>query len=185
MKKNQLRLAAGVLLLTGGLLSSVTARADTVTLAPFDPSGNVTFGMTHFAGSYVDDFLFSISSAMLGHASGTAAVGTAWALPDPVDNYAISDIKFFMVNPDSSHTDIATTFNPATLRFHANGPLAAGIYGIEVTGMTTLPATGGSYAGNLNVMTTPVPEPATYLMLAVGVGLLGLTRRDKAQDKFS
>jgi hypothetical protein len=185
MKKNQLRQAAALLLLTGGLLCSISARADTVTLAPFDASGNATFGLTHAAGSFVDDFLFSISPAMIGHASGTTVVGATWMLPEPADNYSISNIKFFMVNPDSSHTDVTTIFNASTLRFRADGPLAAGNYGFEVTGLTTLAGMGGSYAGNLNVMTTPVPEPATFAMLAAGLGILGLARRREKQDKFS
>lgn len=185
MKKNQVRQAAGLLLLTGGLLCSAVASADTVTLAPFDAFGNATFGLTHAMGSYVDDFLFAISPAVVGHASGTSVVGATWMMPAPADNYAISDIKFFMVNPDSSHTDLATTFNASTLHFYANGPLAAGNYGFEVTGMSTLAGMGGSYAGNLNVMTTPVPEPATFAMLAAGLGILGLARRREKQDKFS
>ena len=184
MKKNQLRLAAGGLLLAGGLLS-LPAQADTITLAPFDAAGNATFGIAHPAtGSYVDEFLFTISDEMIGHASGTAVVGATWMSPDPVDNYAISNIKFFLVNPDSSHTDVSTVFNPATLRFRADGPLAAGNYGFEVTGMTTLPHLGGSFAGNLNVMTTPVPEPASVVMLTAGLGLLGLARRRQKSDKF-
>ena len=145
MNKNQLRLTAGVLLLAGGLLS-VSARATTLTLAPFDASGNTTFGLTHPAtGAYVDDFLFSISAAMIGHASGTAVVGATWTLPNPVDNYAISKVQFFIVNPDSSHSDVSTVFNPVTLRFRADGPLAAGDYGFEVTGMTTIANKGGAY----------------------------------------
>lgn len=184
MKKNAISKAASALFLVSGLVAGVAARADTVTLDPFDAAGNVTFGITHpVVGSYIDDFLFTVSPETIGHASGTTVVGATWMMPEPMDNYAITDIKFFMVNPDSSHTDIATVFNPATLRFRTNTTLLAGDYGFEVTGSTALPALGGSYAGNLNVVTMPVPEPSTYLMLVVGVGLLGLAGRGKIENK--
>ena len=184
MKKNVISTAVTTLLFAGGMLASVAANATTVTLDPFDAAGNVTFGLTHpSVGGYIDDFLFSISPETVAHASGTAVVGATWMLPEPMDNYKIVDIKFFMVNPDSSHTDIATTFNASTLRFRPTGLLAAGDYGFEVMGMTLLPGQGGSYAGNLNVVTTPVPEPSAYLMLMVGVGLLGFAGRGKDDNK--
>jgi hypothetical protein len=183
MKKNAISTAAAALLLAGGLLASAGASATTVTLDPFDASGNAVFGLTHAVGSYVDDFLFTISPETTAHASGTSVVGATWMLPEPMDNYVISNIKFFMVNPDSSHTDLATTFNPMTLRFRTTTTLAAGNYGFEVTGMTALDNLGGSYAGNLNVVTTPVPEPSVYLMLVVGVGILGFASRGKLENK--
>lgn len=184
MKKNVFSKAAALLLLTGGMLACMAARADTVTLAPFDAAGNVTFGITHPVGSYIDDFLFTIEPESIGHASGSAVNGwLQWAAP-PGENYSIQNIQFFMVNPDSSHTAVATTFSPATLRFWATGPLVAGNYGFEVSGMTAMPDTGGSYAGNLNVMTTPVPEPAAYLMMIIGVGLLGFAGRSNEDNKL-
>jgi hypothetical protein len=183
MKKNVLGKAAA--LLVTGLLATAGAQADTVSLNPFDAAGNVVFGLTHpTSGSFIDDFLFTIDPETIGHASGTSVVGATWMMPEPMDNYSISNIKFFMVNPDSSHTDIATTFNPVTLRFRANDALGAGNYGFEVTGATALAGTGGSYAGNLNVVTMPVPEPSTYLMMVIGVGLLGFASRSKIDNKL-
>ncbi len=184
MKKNVASKAAILMLLTSGMLASVAARASTVTLAPFDAAGNATFGLTHpVVGSYVDDFLFSVTPDNIAHASGSAVNGwLQWAAP-PGNNYAIQNIQFFMVNPDSSHTAVSTAFSPSTLRFWATGTLAAGNYGFAVSGMTTMAGTGGSYAGNLNVMTTPVPEPSAYLMMIVGVGLLGFASRSKIDNK--
>ncbi|MFA9217919.1 MAG: FxDxF family PEP-CTERM protein [Sphingomonadaceae bacterium] len=185
MKKNVLSTAVAGLILTGSLLTSVAAHATTTVLAPFDAAGNVAYGLTHATtGNYVDEFLFAISPETVGHASGTSVVGATWMLPAPADNYSISSILFFQVNPDSSHTDLTTTYNAGTMRFWTTELLTAGTYGFTVTGATTLANTGGSYAGNLNVVTMPVPEPSTYLMMVVGVGLLGLAGRRKANDKL-
>ncbi len=48
--------------------------------------------------------------------------------------------------------------------------LGAGSYYVQVTGRMVSP-TAASYGANINL--TPVPEPATYLLLLCGLGLLG------------
>lgn len=50
--------------------------------------------------------------------------------------------------------------------------LGAGTYVLEVRG-TASGASGGSYSGNLNL--TPVPLPASSLLMAAGLGLVGAT----------
>lgn len=60
-----------------------------------------------------------------------------------------------------------------------NTPLSAGSYFLKIDGYVASPA-GGSYSGNLAI--AAVPEPETYGMLLVGLGLIGfVARRRRSQ----
>lgn len=50
------------------------------------------------------------------------------------------------------------------------GPLTAGLYSLKVEGIFS-GTSGGSYSGNLNV--SPVPEPASWGMMAIGLAGVG------------
>ncbi|TWI44823.1 putative secreted protein with PEP-CTERM sorting signal [Pseudoduganella flava] len=179
MKKALLSKVAGSLLLSAGVLASGAASADTT--LTFDAAGNAYFGATHaMDGAYDDVFLFSVDTDSF--AQGTAVNGVTRINGDFLSNYGISNIQFFWQNGDT-RTNLDTTFSSdGYITFSANNGLASGNYGFIVSGATALPGMGGSYAGNLNI--TPVPEPATYAMLGVGIGLLALTARRKTNNKL-
>jgi len=59
-------------------------------------------------------------------------------------------------------------------------PLAAGDYDFRVGGLVA-GADGGSYGGTLQV-TTPVPEPEIYAMMAAGLGIMGWIGRRRKQQ---
>ncbi|UGQ48114.1 FxDxF family PEP-CTERM protein [Massilia endophytica] len=185
MKKMLLSKVAGSLLLTAGLLASTGASAQT-TLS-FDAMGNAVFGMTHATpgDNFEDEYLFSVDAASMGWASGTAVVGKTFIDSARLSNYAITEISFFRVEADSSHTMLSTTFsNGDAIEFYPNDALMSGNYGFMVTGNTAIPDMGGAYAGTLNLQVVAVPEPATYAMLGIGVGLLAFTARRKSNNKL-
>lgn len=185
MKKALLSKLAASLLLTAGLCAaSAPASADTTNLT-FDSYGNAGFHVSHIPGSgFMDDFLFTVDPGLLGYPSGTAVVGKTWIDGSRLANYGINSINFFRVEADSSYTMLPTTFTSGMIEFYPVSALISGKYGFRVTGSTLLTDMGGAYAGNLNLTTEPVPEPATYLMLLIGVGLLAFTSKAREDDKL-
>jgi len=179
MKKAIFSKVAGSLLLSAGLLASGAAAADeTLT---FDAAGNAIFGLTHAtAGSYEDTFLFAVDTNTQAWLSGTAAVGKTFLNGARIANYAISNITFFS-EVNGVRTNLDTDFSSAGgIEFFPVDSLVSGTYGFTVAGST---AAGGSYAGNLNLVSA-VPEPSTYAMLGLGLGLLAFTARRKSNSKL-
>ncbi|NVE00269.1 FxDxF family PEP-CTERM protein [Massilia sp. BJB1822] len=175
------KLAASLLLTAGLFAASAPASADTTSLI-FDADHNAGFYITHIPGaSFVDDFLFSVDT-IPHYPSGTVVVGKTWVDGTRLANYGIDSIEFFHVDTGGGYTILPTTVTSGLLEFYPVGALGAGSYGFRVTGHTLLTDMGGAYAGTLNL--APVPEPAAYLMLLIGVGLLAFTSKAKENDKL-
>lgn len=161
-------------LLSTGLLAS-PAKADPLV---FDDQGNAVFGVTHdAAGTYQDEFVFSVDGEDHHYASGSLVPGYSFFDNTLSANYEITGVQIFSQNSDSSRTYLPTHFPWADspLVFNPVNRLTPGNYGFIITGRTTNPGAGGSFAGNFNI--TPVPEPATYGMLLVGMALVGVAAR--------
>ncbi|WP_338759237.1 FxDxF family PEP-CTERM protein [Massilia sp. METH4] len=181
MKKALFNKVAGSLLLTAGLLASGAASAQTT--LTFNADGNADFSGAHAWSeeANLDTYLFDVDTT--SWASGTAVVGRTAIDGVRMDAYAITGIQFFWQAEDGTRTNLETVFTTeGGIEFYPVEALVAGSYGFTVTGNTPLASTGGIYSGTLNL--APVPEPSTFAMLGVGIGLLALTARRKTDNKL-
>lgn len=131
--------------------------------------------VTHAFGSFIDTITFVVPDGSLGVAANILPV------PDTTDGVGfsghISALTYAIWQDNTSLGSYAGGLNVS------HTTLTAGSYTLTVSGNAD-GNFGGTYGLNMSV--TPVPEPATYGMLLVGLGLLGFAtkRRDASNDKF-
>lgn len=176
VKKSILAVMAAGTLLTG------SAFATTLTLN----SANVAyFGDTFTASTvaFTDEFTFVVPDGSLGKPAVNYTVGAFYvpSTDDFMQNVSISKLTFFKV--DGATNDPLSTSYKSSGYFTTTGKLASGTYGFDIVG-TTIGGKGGSYSGTLGLTLTPVPEPETYSMFVVGLGLLGFAARRKSNPKL-
>ncbi len=151
----------GRLLLAVGLAVSLNAAASTYDL------GTLTTGYTDFGtysvgrGSFSDTIDFSLGSA----SNLEVGIGSLEVLLGGSVRTGINSLNMVLYNSSStvlgSGTDIAVS-----------NTLPAGSYFALITGIGS-GSNGGKFGGTFAV--SAVPEPNTWAMLFVGLGLLGFT----------
>lgn len=162
MKLKSLALAAALLPAFG----SAYAEDITIDLLGGPNVFSALVGNTHTTGDFTDTFTFTGFSGEGTVFAGLVNTATSW-----------SDLSFTNV-----------TLNGVDVAAGNIGPLSiAAILGQDVTGPLTLVVSGtvtgtvASYGGDFNV-TSAVPEPATYGMLAGGLGVLAFAARRRKQQ---
>lgn len=157
------------------VLSGLTAQAQAATV---DLSGSAAS-----TGLFTKDYSFSVASGFVGDLSGFFTSGTDFVYGD---NYGFSVAGVTLTGATLSSSSgftmdiidmagwVATTY---TTNFSATN-LAAGNYTLTLTG--TSYSAGSSFSGAYVLNTTAVPEPESYALMMMGLGLLGLIARRKA-----
>jgi len=183
MKTMLFKPAASLALLAGLVFAGSASAATTLTISN---SGNADFAAIHdISGAYSDDYIFNVDPESFAWATVTAVLGrtTGPNNTHPL-TYTISDVTFYKVNSDLTTTLLSSSSdNSSGLLYFPNASLAPGEYGFTVKGQTQ-GLGGGTYTGTLNLVAAPVPEPAGYAMLGLGLGLLGFTARRQRNDKL-
>ena len=156
----------------GPSLASTCAQPSS-TVWDLGPPGSMTFCNSFWtSGSFNDSYMFSIDAP--ANSSGwTSTWDWSWTTGISLSKVSLTNTSTGAVVYDN--TPSSFTFNN----------LASGIYRLGVQGSVTgwafsFPGNVG-YTGTLQTTALPVvsatPEPATYAMLALGLGMLGWQTR--------
>lgn len=182
MKKSTFIHIAAAGLLVAGLLGAGAASAAATTLDL--SSGYATFGHNYSSStaSFMDEYLFNVDAGTLAYLAGTYTEGNSNIGGHVQTNAAIQNISWFKINDDQTRISLGSNFGSGS--FGLSAPLTAGHYGFDVMGGTLLANRGGNYSGTLSVDVAPVPEPDTFAMAAVGVGLICFRRRPRVNPKL-
>jgi len=158
-------------------IASVGSFAGVTSLGTLTTSG-ASFG-TVAAGSFSDNWQFDLGSRSNVGASltniqfsfGLSTFGAITSFAALLDGTVLNLLSVPVAVPGGTVT---------TNVLYGSKTLDAGLHTLNVSGFAG--ATGASYGGSIAV--APVPEPETYAMLLVGLGLMGavVRRRNKSDS---
>ena len=140
---------------------------DPLTPGTVSTSPTITVG----AGTTVDDFTFSLMSAY-----NTASTGLFFELPTFGYEISSADLSLYAGTPSAPGAELADTgtFDPATSSKTLGAVLGIGDYFVQST--VTVPS-GETGAFSVAATVSAAPEPSVWLLMMLGVGLVGLALR--------
>ena len=149
-----------------GAASVVTGSGQTLT-----PPDSGLFGAKITGGptSFSDTFTFTIA-------------GSAGSLNSQVSTLLLNgsqNINFTSILLDSTYAFTKTSTDPNPETWALVNPVLVGLGSHTITVAGNLLGPNGSYSGTLNV--AAVPEPATWAMMLLGFGAMGLVIRRRRQ----
>ena len=172
MKYARFFAAAAVLVAVASSANAATIEnAYTIIVQENGSSGHSFFGTDKKGNSFLDiyDFTFSTKSDL-----GMALLSIA-----NKNQYTLDFTSFDLYSGSTLVVKGTSVAGGALDVWSLSGQrIQSGIYSLQVSGHI-LGSSGGSYGGNASV--SPVPEPATWIMLGFGIAAVGfMARRRKS-----
>lgn len=132
-------------------------------------SGSVSAGNTDFNNLYT----FTTTSGSGGASSIASFNGT---------NFSAAFTSFNLLDVDNGNSVVATgLIGPSFVtQLGFSGLDSNTLYGLNIVGTVTNPSLGSVFSGSLTV--SPVPEPAEYLLLSVGLSFVGFIANRRRKD---
>lgn len=140
------------------------------------------FNSADFNSVFTDKYMFTLTGAYDSAASVTSSFLKSGTIKDLLIT-SFNIVQFDPLTTSILHTYAGTNITNGITdnwELSASG-LSAGSYYVEVGGKV-MGNGGGSYGSDLTISLAPVPEPETYAMMGLGLGLMGfVARRKKAK----
>lgn len=173
MKSTFSSLAALALTLCVGFTAASANAAGVATMSGWDGSAatgySANFGNNGVGAMFNDSYKFSMPVGSSGNGGanvislgGNGVIFTAFTL---------YETSIGLVSGGTGGTTSSLNFS---------GGAVPGAYTLNVAGHKTNSDLAGSYAGN--VVVSPVPEPKTYAMMLLGLGLMGFSARRRMNN---
>ncbi|MDP1559216.1 MAG: FxDxF family PEP-CTERM protein [Nitrosomonas sp.] len=165
--------------LSGGVANALTPGSIDANFVNNGTSFNANFGNDSVIGAFIDHHTFTATAPMFGLTGSSLISGFKFPLGFDV---VISSFELHNVTTSSlvaSGTIIGGIFGS----LGTAGLVSGNIYDLVVTGAPAFAGVVGTYSGNVSI--SPIPEPETYAMLLVGLGLVGFTLRRRKTGSSS
>ena len=176
MKSTFSSIAALALTLSVGFTAASANAAGVATMSGWDGSPSsgysATFGNNGVGATFNDTYKFSLPTGSSGNGGsnvislgGNAVIFSAFTL---------YETSIGLVSGGTGGTTSSLNFS---------GGAVPGAYTLNVAGHKTNANLAGSYAGNITTTpVSPVPEPKTYAMMLLGLGLMGFSARRRMNN---
>ena len=145
-----------------------------------------TYGSADRTNTFTDKYMFVLNSNFDSSTSLTSSYLASSTVKD------LQITSFNLVKYDPMTSAVLGTYTGSNFTGGGAHPtdrweltatgLTAGSYFVQVDGLVAGTG-GGAYGSDLTIAVSAVPEPATYGMMAAGLGLLGFVARRKQAKK--
>jgi hypothetical protein len=174
MKSTFTRMAAIALTMGLGLAASAANATGVKTMSGWDGSAatgySANFGNNGVGAIFNDTYTFSLP----GDASGNGGANVI-----SLGGNGVIFTAFTLYETSAGLLGSGGTGGTTSSLSFSHGAVP-GAYTLNVNGHKTDSDLAGSYAGN--VVVSPVPEPKTYAMMLLGLGLMGFSARRRLNN---